>query len=167
MPLLAAIDPGPLENCREYGSKPASRSNTKESSPPIGSIPLMPMHELLNALGARVQIDPLFCFWIRYELPTADFGSKAAPWLCQPTPVSTIPKTVMPCQVSWQFVAIKLQPSVHGLGAEAVVAAVAPVGATSAAQASTPQEAPPAAMITTAKNAELCTASSWLNNARL
>src|SRR5258707_8523008 len=65
----------------------------------------------------------------------------------------------MPCQVSWQFVAIKLQPSVHGLGAEAVVAAVAPVGATSAAQASTPQEAPPAAMITAAKNAELCTAS--------
>src|SRR5712671_5013419 len=65
----------------------------------------------------------------------------------------------MPCQVSWQFVAIKLQPSVHGLGAEAVVAAVAPVGATSAAQASTPQEAPPAAMITTAKNAELCTVS--------
>src|SRR6266404_1479382 len=82
MPLLAAIDPGPFENCREYGSKPASRSNTTETFPPIGSIPLMPMNELLNALGARVQIDPLFCFWIRYELPTADFGSKAAPWLC-------------------------------------------------------------------------------------
>src|SRR5712664_4972916 len=65
----------------------------------------------------------------------------------------------MPFQVSWQSVAIKSQPSVHGLGAEAAVAAVAPVGTTSAAQASTPQEAPPAAMITAAKNAELCTVS--------
>src|SRR6267154_2199557 len=65
----------------------------------------------------------------------------------------------MPCQVSWQSVPIKLQPSVHGLGAEAAVAAVAPVGTASAAQASTPQEAPPAAMIIAAKNAELCTAS--------
>src|ERR1700704_1810510 len=65
----------------------------------------------------------------------------------------------MPFQVSWQSVAIKLQPSVHGLGAEAAVAAVAPVGTASAAQASTPQEAPPAAMITAAKNADLCTAS--------
>src|SRR6267378_202044 len=54
----------------------------------------------------------------------------------------------MPCQVSWQSVEIKPQPSVHGLGAEAAVAAVAPAGTTSAAQASTPQEAPPAAMIT-------------------
>src|SRR6267142_606316 len=62
----------------------------------------------------------------------------------------------MPRQVSWQSVEIKPQPSVHGLGAEA---AVAPVGTASAAQASTPQEAPPAAMITAAKNAELCTAS--------
>src|SRR6266446_5998189 len=151
MPLLAAIDPGPLENCREYGSKPASRSNTTETFPPIGSIPLMPMNELLNALGARVQIDPLFCFWIRYELPTADFGSKAAPWLCQPTPVSTIPKTVMPCQVSWQFVAIKLQPSVHVLGAEAAAAGGVFTGMVSAAQASTSQEAPAAARITANK----------------
>src|SRR6267378_7716045 len=62
----------------------------------------------------------------------------------------------MPCQVSWQFVAIKLQPSVHALGAEADGAFI---GMTSAAQASTPQEAPPAAMITAAKNAELCTVS--------
>src|ERR1700757_2896112 len=65
----------------------------------------------------------------------------------------------MPRQVSWQSVAIKPQPSVHGLGAEAAVAAVAPVGSTSAAQASTPQKAPPAATITAAKNAELCTLS--------
>jgi hypothetical protein len=57
----------------------------------------------------------------------------------------------LPCQVSWQFVEIKLQPSVHGLGAEATVAAAAPVGATSAAQASTPQETPAAARITAAK----------------
>src|SRR5258705_10833165 len=65
----------------------------------------------------------------------------------------------MPRQVSWQSVAIKLQPSVHSLGAEAAVAAEAPVGTTSAAHACTPQEAPPAAMSTAAKNAELCTAS--------
>src|SRR6266478_9078903 len=57
----------------------------------------------------------------------------------------------MPCQVSWQSVAIKLQPSVHGLGAEAAVAAEAPVGTTSAAHASTPQKAPVAARITAAK----------------
>src|SRR6266550_1494307 len=65
----------------------------------------------------------------------------------------------MPRQVSWQSVATKSQPSVHGLGAEAAVAAEAPVGTTSAADASTPQEALPAAMITAAKNAELCIAS--------
>src|SRR5258708_22422938 len=65
----------------------------------------------------------------------------------------------MPCQVSWQSVAIKLQPSVHTLGAEAAAADGAFIGMTSAAQASTPQEAPPAAIITAAKNAELCTAS--------
>src|SRR5258708_27568432 len=65
----------------------------------------------------------------------------------------------MPCQVSWQSVAIKLQPSVHGLGAEAAVGADAPVGTMSAAHASTPQEVPPAARITAAKNAERCIAS--------
>src|SRR5882757_5461523 len=65
----------------------------------------------------------------------------------------------MPRQVSWQSVATKSQPSVHGLGAETAVAAEAPVGTTSAAHASTPQKAPPAAMITAAKNAELCTVS--------
>ena len=63
----------------------------------------------------------------------------------------------MPCQVSWQSVAIKPQPSVHGLGAEAAAAAGGPVEATSAAEA-TPQELP-AAMIAAAKNAELCIAS--------
>ena len=47
----------------------------------------------------------------------------------------------------------------HGLGGEAAVAAEAPVGMTSAADTSIPQEAPPAAMITAAKKAELCTAS--------
>ena len=39
----------------------------------------------------------------------------------------------MPHQVSWQFVATKSHPSVHGLGGEAAVAAEAPVGTTSAA----------------------------------
>jgi len=53
----------------------------------------------------------------------------------------------------------KLQLSVHGLGAEAAVAVGAAVGTTSAADASTPQEAPAAAMITAAKSTELCTAS--------
>jgi hypothetical protein len=65
----------------------------------------------------------------------------------------------MPCQVSWQSVEIKLEASMHGLGAEAAAAAGAPVGTTSAAEASTPQQPPPAAIITAAKNAELCTAS--------
>src|SRR6266850_1000571 len=54
----------------------------------------------------------------------------------------------MPRQVSWQSVAIKSQPSAHGLGA---VAAVAPVGTASADHASTPQKAPAAARITAAK----------------
>src|SRR6266404_957132 len=57
----------------------------------------------------------------------------------------------MPCQVSWQFVLIKLQPSVHALGAEAAVAAEAPVGTASAARASTAQQTPAAARITAAK----------------
>src|ERR1700704_551723 len=70
----------------------------------------------------------------------------------------------MPRQVSWQSVAIKPQPSAHGLGAEAAVAAEAPVGTTSAADASIPQEAPLAVMITAAKNAELFTASPPLLN---
>src|SRR5258708_30202910 len=101
----------------------------------------MPINELLNALGARVEIDPLFCLWIRYEDPTADRGSKAAPWLCQPTPVSTMPKSVMPCQVSWQFVETKSQGSVHGCVVEAAAAGGAFVGM-SAAHASTAQKAP-------------------------
>src|SRR5882757_9681424 len=65
----------------------------------------------------------------------------------------------MPRQVSWQSVATKSQPSVHGLGAEAAVAAEALVGTASAAHAFISQAAPPAAIITAAKNAELCTAS--------
>src|SRR5260370_40101731 len=65
----------------------------------------------------------------------------------------------MPCQVSWQSVAIKPQPSVHGLGVEAAVAAAAPAGRKSGAQASTPEEAAAATRITAAKNAEFCTAS--------
>jgi hypothetical protein len=99
----------------------------------------MPMNELLNALGARVQIDPLFCFWIRYEDPTADCGSKGAPWLCQPKPVSTMPKTVMPCQVNSQLVVMKSEGSMHGRGAtvESGGDDEALVGVTSAAHAPT------------------------------
>src|SRR6267142_6215416 len=80
-------------------------------------------------------------------------------WLCQPTPVSTMPKTMMPCQVSWQFVAIKLQPSMHALGAEAAVAAEAPVGTASAAHASTPQECTTGCEEHCSQSAELCHAS--------
>src|ERR1700757_17531 len=153
MPLLAAIDPGPFENCREYGSKPASRSNTTEKLPPMGSVPLIPMVELLKALGARVHIDPLFCFWIRYEDPTADRKSKGAPWLCQPKPVSTMPKTVMPYQVSWQFVVKKSAGSVHvrGATAEGIIADGTFVGMSSAAHASAAYEPPTAARRNTAQ----------------
>src|SRR5258708_35236847 len=73
----------------------------------------------------------------------------------------------MPFQVSWQSVAIKSQPSVHALGAEAAVAAEAPVGTASAAQASTPQEAPPAAMITAAKMPSFAMRASLAQRARL
>src|SRR5258706_12309255 len=54
---------------------------------------------------------------------------------------------VMPCQVSWQFVLIKSEESVHGLGAAASVVGLGVIGVTSAAQmlaphASTAPEAP-------------------------
>ena len=91
MPAFAAIDPGPLENRKEYGSKPASRAKTTETFPPIGSVPLIPMNELVNALGAGPHSAELFCFWIKYEAPTADRGSHGAPWLCQPNPASIVP----------------------------------------------------------------------------
>src|SRR4030088_1960532 len=48
----------------------------------------------------------------------------------------------MPCQVSWQSVAIKPQASVHGLGAEAAAAGGAFNGMMSAARRSTAHEAP-------------------------
>src|SRR5258708_34908366 len=48
----------------------------------------------------------------------------------------------MPCQVSWQSVAIKSQVPVHGLGAEAAAAGGAFVGMMSAAHPSTAHEAP-------------------------
>ena len=57
----------------------------------MGSIPLIPMVEFVNALGARVQSGELFCFWIKYEAETADSGSSGAPWLCQPAPASIVP----------------------------------------------------------------------------
>ena len=78
------------------------------------------MVELLNALGARLHSDPLFCFWIRYEAPTADRVSNGAPWLGQPKPASTMPNTVMPCQVSWQLVVMKSVGSVQRRGFESV-----------------------------------------------
>src|SRR3977135_3028081 len=48
----------------------------------------------------------------------------------------------MPCQVSWQSVAIKPQASVTGLGAEAAAAGGALNGMMSAARRSTAHEAP-------------------------
>jgi hypothetical protein len=105
------------------------------------------MNELLIALAARVHIDPWFCFWIRYEEVTADIESKGAPWLCQPNPMSTAPKSVMPCQVSWQLVVMKSAGSAHGRGApvDGVVADGAFVGMSSAAHASAAYEPPTAA----------------------
>ena len=64
MPAFAATDPGPLENRKEYGSNPASSAKITETFPLIGSVPLIPMNELLNALGAGPQSAELFCFWI-------------------------------------------------------------------------------------------------------
>src|SRR5690348_16540663 len=57
----------------------------------------------------------------------------------------------MLCQVSWQLVSMKSQSLVHGLGEEADVAAEVPVGTTSAAHASTAQEARAAARIIEAR----------------
>jgi hypothetical protein len=37
------------------------------------------MVELVNALGAALHIGDWFCFWIKYEAPTADRGSNGAP----------------------------------------------------------------------------------------
>src|SRR5258707_15615391 len=57
----------------------------------------------------------------------------------------------MPCQISWQFVAIKSERLVHGLGAEAAVAGEALVRTPSAAPASAAHEAPAAVRIIAAK----------------
>src|SRR5882672_10940719 len=73
----------------------------------------------------------------------------------------------MPRQVSWQSVEIKPQPSEHGLGAEAAVAAEAPVGTMSAAHASTPRETPAATRITAAKMPSLAMRASLAQHARL
>src|SRR5260370_17299163 len=79
VPAFHAAAPGPLENLKEYGSKPASRAKTKEKSPPIGSVPFMPMVELLNPLGARLQIAALFCPSTSYDAPTPEPRSNARP----------------------------------------------------------------------------------------
>src|SRR4029077_4956111 len=106
----------------------------------------MPMVELLSAFGARLQSGPLFCFWIRYEAPTAERGSSGAPLLCQPTAVSTMPKIVMPCQVSWQLMVKKSAGSVQARSVEEfAVVGEAFVGTASAARASAaPKRAAPA-----------------------
>jgi hypothetical protein len=57
---------------------------------------------------------------------------------------------VIPCQVSSQFVAIKSQRPVHGLGLKAAVPDRALVGTVSAAHASPPRAAPAAVRIVAA-----------------
>ena len=89
--MFAAADPGPLESRKEYGSKPASTAKAKEKLPPIGSVPLIPIVDWLNALGARPHNGDLFILRILYEAPPADCGSNGAPWLCQPPPTSIVP----------------------------------------------------------------------------
>src|SRR5262249_47198471 len=90
-PAFAAADPGPFVSRKEYGSKPASTANRNEKLPLIGSIPLTPMLDWLNPLGARPHSDDLLLLRILYETPEADSGSKGAPWLCQPPPTSIVP----------------------------------------------------------------------------
>jgi hypothetical protein len=105
----------------------------------------MPIVELVSAFGARLHSGDLFCFWIRYEAPTADRGSHGAPWLCQPNPASIVPKTVMPYQVSWQLVVMKSEGSMHvrgGAAVKSVGAGGALVGITSEAHASAVLEVP-------------------------
>jgi hypothetical protein len=69
----------------------ASTRKIREIFPPIGSVPLIPIVDVLNALGARVHRDDLFIFSIRYEAPGALRGSSGAPWFCQPPPASIVP----------------------------------------------------------------------------
>ena len=66
----------------------------------------------------------------------------------------------MPCQASWHFEAIKLQASVHSVGADFTVAGGAFVGMMSAAQASAVH-----AMPVTASNAAPQATPSDENNA--
>ena len=58
-------------------------------------------------------------------------GSNGAPWLCQPTPVSIAPYTVMPYQVSGHGVAMKSQKLVQVAGAAGALATGAFVTITS------------------------------------
>src|ERR1700704_6320456 len=69
----------------------------------------------------------------------------------------------MPRQVSWQSVSMKSHRPVHVLGAEAAVAAEAPVGTVSAAHASSSQQTPAAARITAAKMPSFCMRAPRLN----
>jgi hypothetical protein len=64
MPTFPYSEPGPLARPKEYGLNPACQSNTKEKSPPIGSVPLTPMLDWLIALGATPHIGDLFIFWM-------------------------------------------------------------------------------------------------------
>src|SRR3979411_1640702 len=100
MPAFAAIDLGPSENRREYGSKPASRAKTTETFPPLGSVPFIPVNEFGSGFGAGPHSAELFCFWIRYEAPTADRGSHGAPWPCPPNPAAIVAETRMPFTLS-------------------------------------------------------------------
>jgi hypothetical protein len=75
---------------RVYGrSKPVTLANLRETAGWSNDAG-MPIVELLSALGPRLRGGDLFCFWIRYEAPTADWESNGAPWLCHPPTMSTL-----------------------------------------------------------------------------
>ena len=80
-----------MANRNEKGSKPASRANTKEMSPAISLVPLIPIDDWDIALGAPVHIDDRPYFWIRYKAPGGVRKSQGAPWLIQAPPTSTAP----------------------------------------------------------------------------
>src|ERR1700722_8372495 len=65
------------------------------------------MLDWLRALGARPHNARLLFFWRRYSSPVTVVPLNGVPWLCHVTPPSIVPLTVMPFQVSGQFVTTK------------------------------------------------------------
>src|SRR6476659_2662254 len=127
-------------------------------SPPIASVPLMPIDDWDMALGAPVHIDERFCLCMRYEAQGGEPESQGAPWLIQAPPTSMVPETVIPYQLSWQSDSAKSARPVHALGADA--GALGAAG--SAAHPSDPLARASAARIVAARLPGLVMArSSW------